>query len=154
MLFIGGSHDVAILTGGTEQVRAYRGYNVITTGAGDDTIRISGAGNHVDGGSGTNTIIDAGSGNTIVMPDAGAGVDQIYGGTMTNGDEFDFTSALKGTDRNGSRATVDQFLHCAPSGTDTIISISPVANGIATIVANFHDAGAMDMNMLLAHSIL
>ena len=41
MLFIG-THDAAILTGGTETVQAYQDYNTITTDKGNDTIRFAG----------------------------------------------------------------------------------------------------------------
>jgi serralysin len=154
MLFIGGTHDVAVLTGGTEQVQAYQGYNTITTGAGNDTIKIAGTGNVVNAGAGTNTINDSGTGNTLVMPGAGAGMDQIYGYVMTNNDKFDFTTSLKGTAWTGTSSTVGQFLHVATSGNDAIVSVSPVANGAASKVADFHDSGAVSMSSLLAHSIL
>ncbi len=154
MLFIGGTHDVAILTGGTEQVRAYQGYNTITTGTGGDTIYIAGTGNLVNAGAGTNTINDSGTGNTYVMPGAGGGLDQFYGYVVQNGDRFDFTTALKGTAWTGAAATVGQFLHVATSGNDAIVSISPTANGAATTIADFHDSGAMSMTTLLAHSTL
>jgi serralysin len=154
MLFIGGMHDAAILTGGTEQVQAYKGANTITTGAGNDTVKIAGTGNVVNAGSGTNTINESGSGNTIVMPGAGAGMDQIFGYVMTNNDKFDFTASLKGTAWNGTSSTVGQFLHVATSGNDAIVSVSPVANGAASRVADFHDSGAVSMSSLLAHSIL
>jgi hypothetical protein len=154
MLFIGGMHDAAILTGGTEQVQAYQGSNTITTGAGNDTVKIAGTGNVVNAGAGTNTINDSGSGNTIVMPGAGAGMDQIFGYVMTNNDKFDFTTSLKGTAWNGTGATVGQFLHVATSGNDAVVSVSLVANGAASRVADFHDSGAVSMSSLLAHSIL
>jgi hypothetical protein len=153
MVFIGGMQDIAMLTGGTEQVQAYLGSNTITTGAGDDTISISGTGSVVDAGSGTNRINDSGGGNTIIMPGAGAGEDQIYGYVMSNNDTFDFTSALQGTAWDGSSSTVGQFLHVSTSGNDAIVAISPVADGSATMVADFHDSGAVSMPMLLAHSI-
>lgn len=154
MLFIGGTHDVAILTGGTEQVQAYQGYNAITTGAGNDTISIAGAGNIVNAGAGTNTINDSGSGTTIVMPGAGAGMDQLYGYVMQSGARFDFTASLKATAWTGTSSTVGQFLHVVTSGNDAIISISPIANWAATTVADFHDSGAVSLTTLLAHSII
>jgi hypothetical protein len=154
MLFIGGSHDVAILTGGTEKVQAFQGYNTITTGAGNDTISIAGTGNVVNAGGGTNTINDSGGGNTIVMPGAGAGVDQIHGYVVQNGDRFDFISALSGTSWNGFASSVGQFLHVATSGNDALISISHAPNGTATRIADFHDSGAVSMSTLLALSTL
>ena len=97
MLFIGGTHDAATLTGGTEQVWAYQGYNTIVTGAGNDIINVAGTGNTLNGGAGTNTINESGGGNTIVMPAAGAGLDEIFGYVVQNCDKFDFTAALKAT---------------------------------------------------------
>jgi hypothetical protein len=154
MLFIGGTHDVAILTGGTESVQAMQGYNSITTGTANDTITVAGTGNVVNAGAGGNTISDSGSGNTIVMPAAGAGMDQIYGDVLRNGDLFDFTRALKPTAWNGSASTVGQFLHISTSKNDAILSISNTANGRAVKIADFHSSGAVNMSTLLAHSIL
>jgi hypothetical protein len=158
MLFIGGSHDVAVLTGGTEQVQAYQGYDTITTGSANDTISVAGTGNVVNAGAGTNTINDSGSANTIVMPGAGVGtgggMDNIFGYVVQNGDKFDFTAALKATAWTGTSATVSQFLHVAASDNDSVISISPVANGAATAVARLHDSGTVSMTTLLAQSIL
>jgi len=152
MLFIGGTHDAATLTGGTEQVRAYQGYNTIVTGAGNDIISIAGAGNTVNGGTGINIINDSGGGNTIVMPAAGAGMDQIFGYVVQNGDKFDFTAALRATAWDGTAATVGQFLHVATLANDAMISISKLANGAATMVADLHDSGTVSMTTLLAHS--
>ncbi len=154
MLFIGGTRDVAILTGGTEKVQAWQGYNTITTGAGNDTISVAGTGNVIDAGAGTNTINDSGSGNTIVMPGAGAGMDQIYGYVARNGDRFDFSAALHATAWNGAPATVGQFLHVSTSGNDAIISISTAANGPAARVADLHGSGAVSLTTLLGFSTL
>jgi hypothetical protein len=154
MLFIGGTHDVAMLTGGTETVQAYQGYNTITTGVGNETISIAGAGNIVNAGAGTNTINDSGGGTTVVMPAAGAGTDEMYGYVVQNGDKFDFTTALKGTAWTGTSSTVGQFLHVTTSGNDAIISISPEANGAAAMIADFHDSGAVSLATLLAHSTI
>jgi len=154
MLFIGGTHDVAVLTGGTEKVQAYSGYNTISTGMGNDTISIAGTGNVVNAGAGTNTINDSGGGNTIVMPAARSGIDQIHGYVVQNGDRFDFTAALRNTDWNGFRSSVGQFLHIAKAGNDAIISISATANGAATKIADLHDSGAVSMATLLGLSTL
>jgi hypothetical protein len=153
MLFIGGLHDVATLTGGTETVQAYQGYNAITTGAANDKISIAGTYNIVDAGAGTNTINDSGGGNTIVMPAAGGGIDQVYGYVLQAGDVLDFTVALKATAWNGSPSTLSQFLHVAMSGNDAIISMSNTANGPSTRIADLHDSGTVSMATLLAHAV-
>jgi serralysin len=153
MLFIGGLHDVATLTGGTETVQAYQGYNVLTTGAANDKISIAGTGNVVDAGGGTNTITDSGGGNTIVMPAAGSGNDQIYGYVLQAGDTLDFTAALKATAWDGLSSALSQFLHVATSGNDAIISISDATNGPSTRVADLHDSGAISIGALLAHAV-
>ena len=152
-LFIGGSHDVAILTGGTGNVQAYQGYNTITTGAGNDTIRIAGSENVVDAGAGTNSIEDSGTGNKFVMPGAGNGMDHIYGYPMSNGDKFDFTTALKGTGWDGLASDVGNYLHVQNSGNDALISISNAANGAASLVADLHSVGPVSLSSLLANSV-
>jgi len=152
-LFIGGSHDVAILTGGTGNVQAYQGYNTITTGAGNDTIRIAGSENVVDAGAGTNSIEDSGTGNKFVMPGAGNGMDHIYGYPMSNGDKFDFTTALKGAGWGGLASDVGNYLHVQNSGNDALISISNAANGAASLVADLHSVGPVSLSSLLANSV-
>jgi hypothetical protein len=154
MLFIGGSHDVAILTGGVETVRAYQSYNTITTGEANDSIRVAGSGDVIDAGGGTNQIYDAVGGNTIVMPGAGKGMDHIFGDVIESGDLLDFRTALQATAWNGDANTVGQFIHVSTSGKDAIISISATATGMASRVADLHDAGAVSMTTLLAHSII
>jgi hypothetical protein len=151
MLFIGGTHDIVSLTGGTETVQAYQGNNSITTGAGNDTIRIAGSGNLVDAGSGSNRIEDSGSGNTLVMP--GKGRDDVYGYVLQQGDTIDFRSALKGTAWNGQQSTLGNFLHVAMTGNDAIITISATAGGAPVATMDLHDSGALSMAGLLAHSV-
>jgi len=154
MLFIGGTHDVAILTGGTETVQAFQGYNSITTGAGNDTISIGGTGNRVNTGSGKDTINDSGTGNTIVLPQAGTGMVNVYGYAFQNGDTFDLKSALAATAWNGSIPTIGQFLHISKSGNDAVVSISATAAMTGTKIADFHDSGAVSLTTLLARSVL
>ncbi len=150
MLFIGGTHDVATLTGGTETVQAYQGKNTITTGSGNDTIRVAGSGNVIDAGSGTNRIEDSGSGNILVMP--GKGRDDVYGYVIQNGDMIDFRVALKATAWNGQSATLANFLHVKMSGNDAIITVSATASGAAVATMDLHDSGALSLTGLLAHA--
>jgi serralysin len=152
MLFIGGTHDIATLTGGTETVQAYQGNNSITTGTGNDTIRIAGSGNVIDAGSGTNRIEDSGSANTLVMP--GKGKDDVYGYVLQQGDTIDFRSALKGTAWNGQQSTLANFLHVGMNGNDAIITISATALGITVGTMDLHDNGPLSLTGLLAHSVI
>jgi serralysin len=152
MLFVGGTHDIASLTGGTEIVQAYQGHNSITTGAGNDTIRIAGSGNVIDAGSGSNRIEDSGSANTLVMP--GKGRDDVYGYVLQLGDTIDFRSALKGTAWNGQQATLGNFLHLGMNGNDAIITVSATASGAAVGTMELHDSGPLSMAGLLAQSVI
>jgi Ca2+-binding RTX toxin-like protein len=154
MLFIGGTHDTAVLTGGTETVQAYQGYNTITTGSGNDTLRFGGSGNRIDAGAGHNTLYESGSANTLVTPGAGQGLDDFYGYVLQNGDVLDFTAALKGTAWDRKVSDVGSYLHVGMSGNDAIISISNNAGGAASKAADLHGSGAVDLKTLLAHSTI
>lgn len=154
MLFIGGTNDKATLTGGTESVQAYQGHNTIITGAGNDTIRIAGEGNRVDAGAGVNHIEDSGANNVIVMPGARQGMNNIFGPVLSNGDKLDFTAALNRTDWNGRMASVGKFLHVSMDGNDAVISVSNRANRAGAVVGTLHDSGPLNLQGLLAHSIV
>ena len=52
-------------------VMGFVGGNTITTGSGNDDIRIGGSGSVVNAGLGVNTISDSGNGNTFVLPASG-----------------------------------------------------------------------------------
>lgn len=150
-LFIGGTHDVAILTGGIESVQAYQGYNSITTGDENDTIRIGGSGNVVNAGAGSNTIEDSGSANTLVMPAAGR--DDVSGYIIQNGDTIDLRPALTATAWDGQQATLGNFVHVGLSGNDTIITMTATANGAVSGSMDLHDSGALSFSGLLSHAI-
>jgi hypothetical protein len=151
VLFIGGTHDAAILTGGTETVQAYQGYNTVTTGHGNDTIRIAGSGNVVDAGSGSNTIEDSGSANTLVMP--AKGLDDVFGYVIQNGDTIDLQPALKAADWDGQQGTLSNFVHVSVSGNDAIITVTATANGATSGTMDLHDSGALSFGDLLGHAI-
>jgi len=107
----------------------------------------------VNAGAGNNSIEDSGSGNTFVMPGAGKGMDDINGYVMSNGDKFDFTTALKGTSWDGLASDLGNYLHVQNSGNDALISISNTANGAASLVADLHSVGQVSLSTLLAHSV-
>ena len=153
-LFIGGTHDVAILTGGKEIVQASQGYNSITTGAWNDTIRFGGPSNTINAGAGNNTLQDSGTGSTIVLPAPWTGSDNITGAVLTNGDKLDFRAALKATNWNGLASDIGRFVHVRNSGADAIINVSTFAGGAGSMVADLHGVGPVNLNTILAHSII
>lgn len=152
-LFLGGSFDAVVLTGGTETVDAQQGGNSITTGAGSDTIALGGSGNTVDAGGGRNKVTDSGSGNTFVIPGAGKGFDNIFGNVLRHGDTLDFRSALQGTAWDGSQATIGEFLHVRMSGRNAVVSISTTSGGARTNVANMHGVGYQTLTSVLTHAM-
>ena len=95
MLFIG-THDAAILTGGTETVQDLPGlqHDHDRQGQRHDPVRWTG--NKFDAGAGHNYLDDSGSANTIVMPGAGKGMDDIFGYVLQNGDKLDFRAQRHG----------------------------------------------------------
>ena len=154
-MFVGGSFDTIMATGGMEFIDAPLGYNTITTGAGDDFIFVGGSNNVVDAGGGNNTIYDmANPGDTIVMPSAGNGFDNV---TVTPGaDPFlDFRTALAGTDWNGAAATLPSYIHVASDSGGTSISLSATANGGATAIASVSQlvGPQWDLSAVLAHAV-
>lgn len=156
MVFIGGTHDAAILTGGIENVQALQGYNSITTGAFNDTIAIAGTGNVVNGGDATNSITDSGTGNTIVVPTPWKGMDNVFGRVLTNGDKLDFTTALKATKWDGVASHLGSYLHVSStSGGDAIIrvSVDTRTDGGGAEVLRLHGVGQVDYSTILAHAI-
>jgi len=141
------------LTGGIEKVQAYQGYNSITTGASNGTIRFAGSGNTINAGGGHNSLYDSGDTNTIVMPGAGQGRDDIYGHVLQNGDKFNFTAALKATSWDGLTSDIGSFLHVKMSGHNVLISISNQANGAQSLVADLHSVGQVNLAGMLQRSI-
>jgi len=87
------------------------------------------------------------------MPGAGNGMDYIYGYPMSSGDKFDFTTALKGTVWDGLAFDVGRYIHVQNSGNDTLILISNAANGAASLIADLHSGGPVNLSSVLAHSV-
>ena len=154
-LFIGGTGDVATLSGGNETVEAYMGNTTITTGGGGNTIEISGTGNVVNAGGGHNIITDTGSGNTLVMPDAGAGFDQIFAGVGSLSDAIDLRPLLVATSWNGSAGTLHDYFKVKMVGHGG--SVALLARDTTTQafhrVAVFADSGHQSLSSVLAHAI-
>ncbi len=156
-IFIGGTYDQLVATGGAETVTALKGHNTIRTGASADTINIGGSGNVVDAGGGTNTISDAGSANTLVLPAGGTGMDTILGPVLQAGDLVDLRTVLAHTTWNGSTASLGAYLSTRlANGTDTIVSVKPggASGGTWYDIARFSGAGSVSLATLTSHAIL
>ena len=155
MIFIGGTNDIVVATGGTETIQANLGGNTMTTGTGNDTIVFAGTGNVVNAGAGNNVLTDNGSNNTIVVPAANKGYDDIFGKVMTNGDKLDLRPLLAGTNWKGDLPSIGNFIKLTTSGSSAVISVDPsgVANGATYAVGKLEGSGALSLNTLLAHSI-
>lgn len=154
--FLDATGDVLTATGGTETVTASGGDNRITTGNGNDTVKITDTGNSVDAGGGTNEIDDSGSGNTIVLPQGGAGFDNIFGSILQNNDVLDLRFMLAGTQWDGSQASLGNYVAVQTmNGSDSVISVNPTgqSGGASSDVATLHNAGAVTLAALLAHAV-
>lgn len=103
----------------------------------------------------TMSFIGADGPMTIALPAPGAGVAQIDGSAMRNGDVFDLTTALGQTGWDGDPASVGDFLHVTSNGTDSTVAVDPSGSGAAgTPIATLHGAGAVDLPTFLAHSVV
>jgi hypothetical protein len=100
---------------------------------------------------GTETIQDNGSNNTFVLPQAGSGYDVLSGSELTNGDTFDFRTALAATNWDGNSGDLSNYLQVA-SGGNTTVSISTTAGGSATQVLVLNGVEE-SMSQILAHSV-
>ena len=154
-MFVGGSFDTVVATGGMEIIDAPLGNNTITTGSGNDYLFLSGGNNVVDARSGNNTIYDmANPGDTIVMPGASHGFDSVI---VTPGAEpfLDFKTALAGTNWNNEPATLPSYIHVNSNAGGTSISLSATANGAATEIASLTNSVGpqWDLSTVLAHAV-
>ena len=153
MLFIGGTGNTALLSGGTDTVQAFQGNNSITATGGNDTIQIAGSGNVVKASGGNVTIDDGGSGNTIVLPGAASGNDDIFGYVLQNGDTLDLRSALASTTWNGSQDMLGNYLSVSTSNNNAVISLSTTGSGTGSAIAILQNAGQVSLAALLPHAI-
>jgi len=64
-----------------------------------------------------------------------------------------FTTALKGTVWDGLAFDVGRYIHVQNSGNDTLILISNAANGAASLIADLHSGGPVNLSSVLAHSV-
>ncbi len=153
-IFLGGSHDQLVATGGGETVNATGGNNNIRTGDANDTIRIGGSGNVVNAGAGVNTISDSGHGSTLVLSSAAGAMDVISAAVLQAGDLVDLRSVLAATSWNGAASTVGTYLHTRLSGADTILSVTPAAGAASTDIARLIGGGLIGLSALTQHAIL
>jgi Ca2+-binding RTX toxin-like protein len=160
IIFIGGTNDVLVATGGKETVQAYHGHNSITTGAGNDSIRFAGSGNTVDAGAGSNVLFNTGSKNTIILPAAAHGSDSIRGPSVTesvlsNGDRLDLRPALAATTWTGDRLTISNYLRVTSyNGNSTVKVVADGSpEGTAVTIANLQNTETVGLAEVLAHAL-
>jgi hypothetical protein len=135
----------------------FAGGNTITTGSGNDDIRIAGSGSLVNAGLGDNTIAESGNGNTFVLPAAG-GTDDFFGYVLQAGDLFDLRPLLAATTWNGGQSTLSNYLGvtASPDGGNTMLVVTPggSAGGANYVAATFNDSGAVPMAGFLSHALV
>jgi HPt (histidine-containing phosphotransfer) domain-containing protein len=106
------------------------------------------------GGSSTPTFINAAAGNQVIaMPVAGAGVDDISGFSLTNGDVLDFTAALKGAAWHGDLTQVGNFVTTVANASDTDLYLDPTGHGHGSMVAAL-DGVNTTVASLLTHNAI
>ena len=150
-LFIGGTHDAAVLTGGAETVQAYQGYNAITTAGYNDTIKFGGFNNVISAGSGSNVLYDSGSDNTIVIPVAGK--DTVYGSVFQNNDVLDLSQILKAAGWDGQQSTLTNYLKEGNNSGNAELFSRTSTSAKFHLSAVFEQSGNMTLQQMLAHSI-
>ena len=132
-----------------------KGGAVVTTGSGNDTMKLGGYGNQVDAGGGTNIIYGGLGNDTFMLPPASRGLDTITGFTEANGDVLDLRAALAATGWNHTTtSTLANWLVATSAGGDTTLSVRTTAGGAATAIAVLHGSGALGVADLLSHNSL
>jgi hypothetical protein len=140
-----GQADVSVTVSGS----------VVDVSGGDHLVFISGGGDTFDFGSGTETVFDnGGGGNIFALPAAGDGTVAFNGSVLGNGDRFDLTAALAGTQWDGSAGMLGSFLHTVQvgAGTELLVSAQASASAAGTVVATFDDVAA-SVPDILGHSV-
>jgi hypothetical protein len=106
------------------------------------------------GGSSTPTFINAAAGEQVIaMPVAGAGLDDISGFSLTNGDVLDFTAALQGTAWHGDLTQVGNFITAVANAGETDLYLDPTGHGHGAMVAAL-DGVNTTVASLFAHNAI
>jgi hypothetical protein len=146
-----------VLTGGTgaEKIQAFAGGNTLKGGGGNDIISFSGSGNVIYTGDDSDVLNSSGTNSRIVFGKAGEGVTDIYGYVLKNGDTLDLRTTLDNTSWNGDTTKLANFIKISTVNNDAVISINAtgVAGATTHKLAVLHDAGAVTLSTLLAHSL-
>ena len=167
----GGYNNIVVLSNGTDMVflpadaanpsvpvgspvLADLGGANVTTGTGNDTIKLGGYGNRVDAGSGSNVIFGGAGNDTFVLPKAFQGLDTISGFNEANGDILDIRNALAATSWNHSAATLGTYLQIVSSPSQTSIAITPNGTGPSSTIAVLSGSGNLALADLLSHHSL
>ena len=127
-------------------------YATVSATSGNHKVFISGSHDSIQMSGGTETIQESGTNNTYVLPKVGSGYDVMTGSEMTNGDTFDFRTALAATKWDGLSSDLSKYMHVATSGGNTTVSISTTSGGSATHVLVL-DGVKESLSQILAHSI-
>ncbi|HTI81371.1 MAG TPA: glycosyl hydrolase [Acetobacteraceae bacterium] len=125
----------------------------VTATSGNHSVFLYGSNDTIQMSGGAATILEIGSNNTFVLPKVGEGYDWLIGPELTNGDTFDFRSALAATNWDGNSGELSNYLQVATdSSGNTRVSISATAGGSANPVLVL-DGVTASMSQILAHSI-
>ncbi|TAL00968.1 MAG: hypothetical protein EPO08_11950 [Rhodospirillaceae bacterium] len=155
-IYVYGSGNV--ITGGstTKIIQAFKGGNTIYGGSGAAAIHIAGSNNRIFVGGGFNSVADSGTNNTITFGKGGSGTTAIYGYVLNQGDTFDFSPLLAGTQWTGDPATIGNFLKVTNTESYSIVHVDPsgLASGVTYPVAVLYGYAYLTLPALLAHSAL
>jgi hypothetical protein len=102
--------------------------------------------------TGSNTITDNGSDNTIVL--GATGDTTVNAHTLTNGDVFDLSQALKATTWDGLASDLGNYLKMGTSkwGQNAILSMRDTATGRYHTAATITGSGSLSLSQFLAHA--
>lgn len=126
---------------------------IISATSGNHSVFLYGSHDTIQMSGGAATIQEHGSNNTFVLPKVGSGYDWLIGPELTNGDQFDFRSALAATNWDGNGEELSNYLQVTTDGSgNTRVSISATAGGPANAVLVL-DGVTASMSQILAQSI-
>jgi hypothetical protein len=125
----------------------------VSATSGNHSVFLYGSNDSIQMSGGAATILENGSNNTFVVPKVGLGYDWLIGPELSNGDAFDFRSALAATNWDGNSGDLSNYLQVIPgTGGNTTVGISATAGGAANGVLVLAGLQA-GMSQILAHSI-